>query len=151
MSIDHYLDTDGPDGETHVAYGSDLTRSWAGGPWVLMEQSATGIRVGDRQATKSPDRMIRNSLGYIARGSQSSLFFQWRASAGGAEFWHGALVPHAGADTRAFEAVVELGGILETIAEVAEPPADGVVVESQIGSRVARGGLVVTGYPAPAP
>jgi beta-galactosidase len=133
VSIDHYLDTDGPDGETHVAYGSDLTRSWAGGPWVLMEQSATGIRVGDRQFTKMPDRMIRNSLGYIARGSQSSLFFQWRASAGGSEFWHGALVPHAGADTRAFDAVVELGGILEAIAEVAQPPADGAVVESQIG------------------
>jgi beta-galactosidase len=98
-----------------------------------MEQSATGIRVGDRQFTKEPDRMIRNSLGYIARGSQSSLFFQWRASEGGAEYWHGALVPHAGPETRAFEAVVELGGILEKIAEVAEPPADGVVVQSQIG------------------
>ena len=95
--------------------------------------------------------MIRNSLGYIARGSQSSLFFQWRASAGGAEFWHGALVPHAGADTRAFEAVVELGGILEKIAEVAEPPADGVVVESQIGIVWHAEGWWSTGYPAPAP
>lgn len=133
VSIDHYLDTPGPDGDTHVAYGSDLTRSWAGGPWVLMEQNATGIRVGDRLFTKEPDRMIRNSLGYIARGAQTSLFFQWRASAGGSEFWHGALVPHAGADTRAFQAAVELGGMLEKIAEVASPPADGLVVESQIG------------------
>jgi beta-galactosidase len=133
VSIDHYLDTAGPDGETHVAYGSDLTRSWAGGPWLLMEQNATGMRVGDRLATKGPDRMIRNSLGYIARGSQSSLFFQWRASAGGSESWHGALVPHAGPDTRAFDAVVQLGDMLEKIAEVAAPPADGVVVESQIG------------------
>ncbi|PVE96864.1 MULTISPECIES: beta-galactosidase [unclassified Microbacterium] len=131
VSIDHYLDTDGPDGEAHVAYGSDLTRSWAGGPWVLMEQNATGIRVGEQTLTKQPDRMIRNSLGYIARGSQSSLFFQWRASAGGSELWHGALVPHAGADSRAFEAVVELGDILEKIAEVAAPPEDGPVTESQ--------------------
>lgn len=132
VSIDHYLDTDGPDGETHVAYGSDLTRSWAGGPWLLMEQNATGIRVGEQTLVKQPDRMIRNSLGYIARGSQSSLFFQWRASAAGSELWHGALVPHAGADSQAFEAVVELGGILEKIAEVAAPPADGVVVESDV-------------------
>lgn len=131
VSIDHYLDTDGPDGEAHVAYGSDLTRSWAGGPWVLMEQNATGIRVGQQTLAKQPDRMIRNSLGYIARGSQSSLFFQWRASAGGSELWHGALVPHAGADSRAFEAVVELGDILTKIAEVAEPPAEGPVIESQ--------------------
>ena len=132
VSIDHYLDTDGPDGEAHVAYGSDLTRSWAEGPWLLMEQNATGIRVGEQTLTKTPDRMIRNSLGYIARGSQSSLFFQWRAGAAGSELWHGALVPHAGADSRAFEAVVELGDILEKIAEVAEPPADGRLVESQV-------------------
>jgi len=132
VSLDHYLDTDGPDGETHVAYGADLARSWAGGPWVLMEQNATGIRVGEQTLTKEPDRMIRNSLGYIARGSQSSLFFQWRASAGGAELWHGALVPHAGPESRAFAAVEELGGILERIAEVAEPPADGVLLESEV-------------------
>ncbi len=93
VSIDHYLDTPGPDGETHVAYGSDLTRSWAGGPWVLMEQNARGIITADRTFAKTADRMIRNALGYIARGSQSALFFQWRASAGGAEQWHGALVP----------------------------------------------------------
>ncbi|MGW8482301.1 beta-galactosidase [Microbacterium sp. NPDC055903] len=132
VSIDHYLDTTGPDAEAHVAYGSDLTRSWAGGPWVLMEQNATGIRVGDRTYAKPADRMIRNSLGYIARGSQSSLFFQWRAAAGGSEQWHGALVPHGGANA-AFDAVVELGGILETISEVTAPPADGVIVEASVG------------------
>ncbi|MGN7949353.1 beta-galactosidase [Microbacterium sp. 22215] len=132
VSLDHYLDTAGQDGETHVAYGADLARSWAGGPWVLMEQNATGIRVGEQTLTKQPDRMIRNSLGYIARGSQSSLFFQWRASAGGSELWHGALVPHAGPESRAFAAVEELGGILERIAEVAEPPADGVLLESEV-------------------
>ena len=133
VSIDHYLDTVGPDAEAHVAYGSDLTRSWAGGPWVLMEQNATGIRVGDRTFAKTPDRMIRNSLGYIARGSQSSLFFQWRAGAGGSEQWHGALVPHGGGDTRAFETVVELGAALEAIAEVAQPPVSGPLVEAKVG------------------
>ncbi|MDN3495662.1 beta-galactosidase [Planococcus sp. APC 4015] len=133
VSIDHYLDTTGPDGETHVAYGSDLTRSWARGPWVLMEQNATGIRVGDRLFTKSVDRMIRNSIGYIARGSQSSLFFQWRSSAAGSESWHGAMVPHVGADSRSFEAIVKLGAILERIAEVAQPPADGRVIDAQVG------------------
>src|SRR5690606_3897516 len=52
VSVDHYLDTPGPDGEAHVAYGADLTRSWGGGPWLLMEQSASGIRDGARQAFK---------------------------------------------------------------------------------------------------
>ena len=48
VSIDHYLDTRGPDGEAHVAYGGDLTRSWGGGPWLLMEQNATGISADGR-------------------------------------------------------------------------------------------------------
>ncbi|WP_167132723.1 beta-galactosidase [Paramicrobacterium chengjingii] len=132
VSIDHYLDDPGIDGDTHVAYCGDLTRSWAGGPWLLMEQNAIGIRVGDRTYVKGPDQTIRNSLGYIARGSQSSLFFQWRASAGGSELWHGALVPHAGESSRAFETVVELGSILESISEVVEPPTDGRPVEADV-------------------
>jgi len=133
VSIDHYLDTSGPDAEAHIAYGSDLTRSWSGGPWVLMEQNASGISLGDRTVTKSPQRMIRHSLGYIARGSQSSLFFQWRASLGGAEQWHSGLVPHAGGSTRRFEAVCELGSVLERIAPVVELPADGPLVAAEVG------------------
>lgn len=133
VSLDHYLETTGPDAEAHVAYGSDLARSWSGGPWVLMEQNATGIRVGDRTYPKPASRMIRNSLGYVARGSQASLFFQWRASAGGSEQWHGALVPHAGADTRAFAAVERLGGILERIAPALAPPASGPMISAEVG------------------
>lgn len=133
VSLDHYLDTTGPDAETHIAYGSDLSRSWSGGPWVLMEQNAAGISLGDRTVAKSPQRMIRHSLGYIARGSQSSLFFQWRASLGGSEQWHSGLVPHTGGSTRRFEAVCELGGILERIAPAVRLPADGPLVAAEVG------------------
>jgi beta-galactosidase len=131
-SVDHYLDTTGPDGEAHVAYGADLTRSWGGGPWLLMEQSASGIRDGARQAFKDPGRMLRNSLGYVARGSQGALFFQWRASAGGSETWHSAMVPHVGPESRTFEGVVELGSLLGRLQEIAEPPQDGPVVEADV-------------------
>jgi beta-galactosidase len=132
VSVDHYLDTPGPDGEAHVAYGADLTRSWGGGPWLLMEQSAAGIRDGARQVFKDPDRMIRNSLGYVARGSQGALFFQWRASAGGSETWHSAMVPHAGPESRTFEGVVELGALLGRLQEIAAPPHDGPLVEADV-------------------
>ncbi|WP_419705682.1 beta-galactosidase [Promicromonospora sp. NFX87] len=131
-SVDHYLDTTGPDGEAHVAYGADLTRSWGGGPWLLMEQSASGIRDGARQAFKDPGRMLRNSLGYVARGSQGALFFQWRASAGGSETWHSAMVPHVGPESRTFEGVVELGSLLGRLQEIAEPPQDGPVIEADV-------------------
>lgn len=132
-SLDHYLDTAGPDAEAHVAYGSDLARSWSGGPWVLMEQNAAGIALGDRTVVKSTQRMLRHSLGYIARGSQSSLFFQWRASLGGAEQWHSALVPHAGGSTDRFEAVCELGSLLERIAPAVALPADGPLIAAEVG------------------
>lgn len=132
VSVDHYLDSNGPDGEAHVAYGSDLTRGWAGGPWLLMEQNPAGVITSDRTYTKSTSRMIRNSLGYIARGSQSSLFFQWRASVGGSEQWHGALVPHAGENSRAYAATCELGENLEKIAEVLSPPDDGRLSTAEV-------------------
>jgi beta-galactosidase len=133
VSLDHYLDTAGSDAEAHVAYGSDLARSWSSGAWVLMEQNARGISLGDRTVVKSPSRMIRHSLGYIARGSQSSLFFQWRASVGGAEQWHSGLVPHTGGSTEHFAAISELGSILERIAPAVELPEDGPLVEAEVG------------------
>lgn len=46
------------------------------------------------------------------------MFFQWRASAGGAERFHSALVPHTGADSRVFRESVHLGAALDRLAEV---------------------------------
>jgi beta-galactosidase len=97
-----------------------------------MEQSMSSISTDGRIAFKDPARAVRNSLGYVARGAQSSLFFQWRASAAGSEAWHGAMVPHAGADSATFRAVCELGSVLGSIAEVLRPPADGRLHDSGI-------------------
>ncbi|WP_255514606.1 beta-galactosidase trimerization domain-containing protein [Quadrisphaera sp. INWT6] len=76
--------------------------------------------------------MLRNSLSYLARGSQGSLFFQWRASTAGAETWHSALVPHAGPDSEGFRTARKLGATLRAVAEMAEPPVDGPVVEADV-------------------
>ncbi|MET3807208.1 beta-galactosidase [Nakamurella sp. UYEF19] len=134
VSMDHYLDSEGPDGETHAAYAGDLSRSWAlGRPWLLMEQAAGVVTLhGNRYASKGPGRMLRNSLSYIARGSQGALFFQWRAPAAGAEVWHAGLVPHAGADSRVFKEVTALGAALAQIAEVADPAVQGPVVDADV-------------------
>ncbi|WP_432572724.1 beta-galactosidase [Kineococcus sp. SYSU DK005] len=133
LSLDHYLDTVGPDGEAHAAYGADLVRSWSGGgPWLLMEQSTISSTVAGRRAHKEPDRVLRNSLSYVARGSQGSLFFQWRAPAAGSEAWHGGIVPHAGAGSRSFRGFERLGRVLESLAEVAAAPQDGPLVEADV-------------------
>ncbi|NTW42468.1 MAG: beta-galactosidase, partial [Cellulomonadaceae bacterium] len=133
VSIDHYLDSAGLEGEAFVAYASDLARSWAGrGPWLLMEQWPNHIDLGGRRVIKEEGRFTRNSLGYVARGSQGALFFQWRAPLSGAEAWNGGLVTHTGADTPLFDEARRLGDVLERIGEVATPPVSGPVVEADV-------------------
>jgi beta-galactosidase len=121
VAIDHYPDRSDVGAEEQTAFGADLARGWAGGkPWLLMEQAAGAINVGRRLHTKEPGRMARHSLSHIARGSQGALFFQWRASRGGAEMFHSAMVPHTGADSRMFREIAALGAELPKLAEVAE-------------------------------
>ncbi|ADB30925.1 Beta-galactosidase [Kribbella flavida DSM 17836] len=119
VAIDHYPGDPGIGAEQQTALGADLARSWAGGrSWLLMEQAAGSVNDGQRLHTKEPGRMTRHSLAHVARGSKGALFFQWRASRGGAEMWHSALVPHAGAETRRFREVAELGALLPRLAEL---------------------------------
>ncbi|MER7250724.1 beta-galactosidase [Kribbella sp. NPDC000426] len=121
VAIDNYPDRSDVGAEEQTAFAADLARGWSGGrPWLLMEQAAGAINVGGRLHTKEPGRMARHSLSHVARGSQGALFFQWRASRGGSEMFHPAMVPHAGPDTRMFREVAALGSELPKLAEVAE-------------------------------
>ena len=109
VAIDHYPDSAGIGAEQQTAFGADLARAWGKGRWLLMEQAASGLHDHGRVQAKEPGRMTRNSLSHVARGSSGALFFQWRASRGGAERFHSGMVPHAGPDSRAFEEIVEFG------------------------------------------
>ncbi|GAA1599426.1 beta-galactosidase [Kribbella hippodromi] len=121
VAIDHYPDQAGIGAEEQTAFGADLARSWAGGkPWLLMEQAAGAVNDGRRLHPKEPGRMARHSVSHVARGSRGAMFFQWRASRGGAELYHPAMVPHAGPESRMFREIVELGAVLPRLAEVAE-------------------------------
>lgn len=120
VAVDHYLSCAGPEGHTDIAFAADRARSWAGGrPWLLMEQATRLVYAGGRVLSRPPGRMLRDSLGYLARGSDSVLFFQWRASRAGAEMWHSAMLPHAGPDTAAFREVAALGAAVQRLGEVA--------------------------------
>ncbi|QLD11287.1 beta-galactosidase [Microbacterium oleivorans] len=135
VSIDHYPSDIGPRGEAQVAFGADLARSYAGGrPWLLMEQatSLTYDYAAGRFVPKEPGRMRRNTHQYLARGSFGSLFFQWRAPRVGAEFFHSAMVPHVGADSRGFREISALGAELAGLAELALAPHAGRVVDARI-------------------
>jgi beta-galactosidase len=120
IANDHYLDHRLGDPAAELAFAADLTRGLAGGgPWMLMEHSAGAVNWQPYNLAKTPGQMLRNTLTHVARGADSVCFFQWRASARGAEKYHSALVPHAGTDTTAWREVLELSAVLDRLDEVA--------------------------------
>jgi beta-galactosidase len=123
VSNDHYLRAEGRpasiDPHVELALSADLTRSLAGGaPWLLMEHSTSAVNWQPRNLAKAPGQLRRNSLQHVARGADGVMFFQWRASAAGAEKYHSAMVPHAGTDTKIWREVTGLGAELRTLAPV---------------------------------
>ncbi|MEU4327499.1 beta-galactosidase [Nonomuraea dietziae] len=126
VAIDHYPSGPGTTAVEEGAFAADLARSWAGGrPWLLMEQAAGVVYTGARMAAKREGETIRHSMQHVARGADGVLFFQWRASRGGAEQWHAGMVPHAGPSSRLFGEICELGALLSDTE--ADTEADGEV------------------------
>lgn len=120
IANDHYTIAADPRRERDLAFAADRCRGLAAGqPWFLMEHSTGAVNWQVRNRAKAPGELTRNSLAHVARGAEGALFFQWRASRAGSEQWHSAMVPHAGRDTRIWREVVDLGGILDRIGEVA--------------------------------
>ncbi len=120
IANDHYLDHRLADPAAELSFAADLTRGLAGNrPWMLMEQSTGAVNWQPYNLAKAPGQMLRNSLTHVARGADAVCFFQWRASARGAEKFHSAMVPHTGTDTAVWREVLGLGQTLGRLAEVA--------------------------------
>jgi beta-galactosidase len=120
FGIDHYPVAPGIDAAADTAFGADRARSFGGGkPWLLIEQGTNTVYAGDRTLGKQPGEMMRHSLGHVARGSEGTLFFQWRQSRAGAELWHSAMVPHAGSDSRLFREAAGVGAAVGRLGELA--------------------------------
>ncbi|WP_422770820.1 beta-galactosidase [Plantactinospora sp. WMMC1484] len=116
VSNDHYLRAEEPENHIELAMCADLTRAVAGGrPWLLMEHATSAVNWQPRNIAKRPGELRRNSLAHLARGAESALFFQWRASRFGAEKFHSAMLPHGGTDTRIWREVVALGADLASL------------------------------------
>ncbi|GAA3135773.1 beta-galactosidase [Planomonospora alba] len=147
VAIDHYPSQNPPE---ETALAADLARGWAGGrPWLLMEQAVVTY-TGPRMAAKRPGEITRLSLSHIARGSHGAMFFQWRASRGGAELWHGGMVPHAGPDSRIFQEIRDLGALLPALAEACREPVEAtaaIVFDPESGWALGSPGLPSTEVP----
>jgi beta-galactosidase len=116
VSHDSYPDPLEPHAAVDAAASYDLMRSLGGGkPWLLMEQTPSGVDWRAANALKSPGQMRLWSYQAIARGADGVMFFQWRAQRFGAHKFHGAMMPHAGAETRVWREVKELGDELRQL------------------------------------
>ncbi|MEU4242421.1 beta-galactosidase [Actinoplanes sp. NPDC026619] len=101
------------------AFAADLARGWArGGPWMLMEHAPS---VEAREIAQP----------YLDRGATGILYFQWRASRGGAEQWHPAMVPHEGPDTPVFREISALGATLRDREPVAVTATSALIYDEQ--------------------
>ncbi|RMI09062.1 beta-galactosidase [Cellulomonas triticagri] len=148
VATDHYTLVDDPDREHELAMAGDRVRGMAGTrehrpPWLLMEHSTGAPSWQQRNRAKDPGEIARNALAHVAHGSDGALFFQWRASTGGAEQFHSAMLPHAGTRSRVWREVVALGADLRALGEVAgsvvEPARAAVVVDDAAGWALQHG------------
>ncbi|WP_341977338.1 beta-galactosidase [Microbacterium sp. LWO13-1.2] len=128
IADDQYPDPADPQSAVDIALTQDLMRSLGGGrPWILMEQATTAISWRSHNLPKSPQKARLDSLQAVARGADGVCYFQWRASSAGAERFHAAMLPHAGADTDLFRGVCRQGADLRLLR-----PVVGSTVEAEV-------------------
>jgi beta-galactosidase len=119
VALDIYPDPGQEDSRVAASLNFDLMRSLRGEPWLLMEQAASAVSQWKVNNPRRPGRMRLGSYQAIAHGADSVLFFQWRASRGGHERFHSAMLPHSGTAARTWHEVVDLGNELPRLAESA--------------------------------
>ncbi|NMM94141.1 beta-galactosidase [Bifidobacterium sp. DSM 109957] len=116
VSNDHYFH----EGESHLdelACSDALMNGLAQGkPWYVMEHSTSAVQWKPLNARKRGGELMRDAIAHVAFGADAINFFQWRQSRSGAEAFHSAMLPHAGADSTVYREVCELGETLETLA-----------------------------------
>lgn len=118
---DNYADPNDPESFRGAAFARELMRGLKPGlPWILTEQSTNALNWRPTNAPKAPGQMAALSAQAIGRGADGIMFFQWRQSRRGSEKFHSAMVPQAGLQTRTWREVVELGGQLSRLPDLAD-------------------------------
>ncbi|MCY1143021.1 beta-galactosidase [Actinoplanes sp. Pm04-4] len=95
------------------AFVADLARGWAvGKSWMVMEHAPGAVLEQSEVRTLADGEAMAAAQAYTDRGATGVMYFQWRASRGGAEQWHPAIVPHEGPDTPIFREITAVGAAL---------------------------------------
>lgn len=115
----HNNDISDADEAARTAFIHDINRSLKGGaPWLLMESTPSQVNWQPVNRLKAPGMHELSSLQAVAHGADAVMYFQWRKGRGASEKFHGAVVDHAGADTRVFSEVSAVGNSLKGLSSV---------------------------------
>lgn len=102
-----------------VGFINDQYRSLKQQPFLILESTPSLVNWHDVNKAKRPGMHQLASMQFIAHGSDSNLYFQWRKARGSSEKFHGAVVDHDNrTDNRVFQDVKQVGEALEKIAEI---------------------------------
>lgn len=116
VSNDHYFHEGGSHLDELACSDALMDGFSQGKPWYVMEHSTSAVQWKPLNARKCHGELVRDALAHVAFGADAINFFQWRQSRSGAEAFHSAMLPHAGADSEIYRGVCELGKSLETLA-----------------------------------
>jgi beta-galactosidase len=103
-----------------AALRHSMMRSLLGKPFMVMEQAPSQVDWYPVNIAKHPGLMRLWSYQALAHGSDSVMFFQWRASKKGAEKYHSGMVPHYGENSRVFKEISALGNELKKVKDIAD-------------------------------
>ena len=127
VSWNCYPDPANPDSRKWVALRHSMMRSLLGKPFMLMEQAPSQVDWYPVNINKPPGLMRLWSYQALAHGSDSIMYFQWRASKKGAERYHSGMIPHFGEDSRVFKEICGLGNELEKTKDIVGSDVDSKV------------------------
>jgi len=102
-----------------VGFINDLYRSIKQQSFLILESTPSGVNWHPVNKFKRPGMHLLSSLQFLAHGSDSVMYFQWRKSRGSSEKFHGAVVDHdRSTENRVFKDVAEVGQALEKLTDV---------------------------------
>jgi len=127
VSFNCYPDPRDPNSRRWVALRHSMMRSLLGKPFMLMEQAPSQVDWYPVNISKRPGIMRLWSYQALAHGSDSVMYFQWRASKKGAEKYHSGMVPHYGTESRVFKEICALGNELEKAKDIVGSTIDAKV------------------------
>jgi beta-galactosidase len=127
VSFNIYPDPGNPDARKWAALRHTMMRSLLGKPFMVMEQAPSQVDWYPVNIPKPPGLMRLWSYQALAHGSDSVMYFQWRASKKGAEKYHSGMVPHFGEKARVFKEISALGNELKKVRDIVGSNVDSKV------------------------